>query len=276
MDGTVGAGGHARAILEALDSKGRLIGMDRDPEVLNIAKENLKDFGERFIPYHGSYENLEEARRLSHTEAFDGILLDLGVSSLQLDHPERGFSFKQEGPLDMRMDSTETVTAAEIVQKASEKELEKIFCDYGEERFAKRIARLLIERRRSEKIQTTTELAQLISQAIPRPAWPHKIHPATRAFQGLRIAVNRELDRLQNFLEQAPDSLTPLGRLAILAYHSLEDRIVKQTFVKWHQQKLLRRITKKPIFGSEAEIHKNPRARSVRLRVIEKPEGGNS
>ncbi|MGH7198840.1 MAG: 16S rRNA (cytosine(1402)-N(4))-methyltransferase RsmH [Candidatus Omnitrophota bacterium] len=265
IDGTIGAGGHTEEILKKLGEKGRVLGIDRDPEILNVVREKME------VPlYHGSFEDLDQACDLLGTRQVDGILLDLGISSLQVDRPERGFSFMKEASLDMRMDPSDRTTAEEIIRKSSERELERILRDYGEEPFARKIAAAIVERRRRRPIDTTTELAEVISKAIP--VWPHRLHPATRTFQALRIAVNRELDRLKIFLERAPAVLASGGRLVILSYHSLEDRIVKQSFVRWEMEGVLRRITKKPIRPSEAEILENPRARSAKMRVAEKME----
>lgn len=277
IDGTVGAGGHAEAILKKLGEKGRLLGIDRDEEILNLAEKRLEPFRERILFHHGSYEDLEQACDLLGTRQVDGILLDLGISSFQVDSAGRGFSFAKEADLDMRMDRSDSmadaVTAGEIVQKSSERELEKILRELGEEPFARKIAGAIVEERRLRPIETTTALAALVAKTVPRRAWPRRIHPATRTFQALRIAVNRELDRLTAFLENVPAHLAPGGRLVILSYHSLEDRIVKQSFVRREREGIFKRLTKKPIRAGEAEIAENPRARSVRMRAVEKMGG---
>lgn len=274
IDGTVGAGGHAEEILKRLKGEGRLLGIDRDSHILSIAQDRLKGFGGRCLFLHGSYEDLEAACHALGTHQVDGILLDLGVSSFQLDCAERGFSFSpsKEAELDMRMDPTTSETAQSIINRASPREIERILRDYGEEPFAKRIARAIIEERRRRPIQTTTELASLVSRVIPRRAHPSRIHPATRTFQALRIAVNHELERLENFLEKVPPFLAPGGRLVILSYHSLEDRLVKRSFLRRRQEGSFSVLTKKPIRAGEEEIRKNPRARSVKMRVAEKME----
>ena len=269
IDGTVGAGGHAEALLSRGSAK--LVGIDRDEAVLKIATKRLEVFHEKFISLHGSYENLERACALLGSPSVDGVLLDLGLSSFQMDSAERGFSFSREAALDMRMDANDSVTAADLLQRSSQKELEKIFRDYGEESFASRIAATVVEeRRRHHQLETTTEFANLVSRVIPRKAWPRRIHPATRVFQGLRIAVNHELERLDKFLEKIPSFLSPGGRVAILSYHSLEDRRVKTAFRSLEDRGVMKRLTKKPLRPTEEEIEKNPRARSAKLRVAEK------
>jgi 16S rRNA (cytosine1402-N4)-methyltransferase len=270
IDGTVGAGGHAEAILNKLEKKGRLLGIDRDQEILDAARRRLAVFGERCLFLHGSYEDLDQAGDLLGARQVDGILLDLGISSLQIDRGERGFSFAKEAKLDMRMDPSDRTTAAEILRRSGEAELERILKEFGEERFARRIAKALVAARRERPIETTAELAGLVAGAVPRRAWPRRIHPATRTFQALRIAVNRELERLDAFLGKVPGFLSEGGRLVILSYHSLEDRRVKEAFVRWEREGIFRRVTKKPIRPAEEETERNPRARSARMRVAEK------
>lgn len=267
VDGTLGAGGHAEAILGRLGPAGRLIGVDRDSEILEIARSRL-GADNRVLLHHGSFDEWEDEDGIA--ESIDGILLDLGVSSLQLDRAERGFSFSKTAPLDMRMDPWQGDSAADFVAEASEKELEKILKEYGEEPFAKRIARTIVLMRRTRPIKTTTALADVVSSAIPRGAWPRRIHPATRTFQALRIAVNGEMKRLENFLRDIPGRLNPGGRVAVISYHSLEDRRVKQAFVAAEKAGVLKRLTKKPVIPSEEEILENPRSRSAKLRVAER------
>lgn len=270
IDGTLGCGGHAGAILKSLQGKGRLLGIDRDEEALSVARQRLSDFGGRCLFLHGSYEDLGAACDLLGTREVDGILLDLGISSLQVDSAERGFSFSKEALLDMRMNQQERTTAADLIRQGSERDLERILKEYGEEPFASRIARAIVQRRREKTITTTTELADLVARTIPRKAWPRRIHPATRTFQALRIQVNRELEKLNHFLTKAPHFLAPGGRLTILSYHSLEDRMVKISFLQGEREGVLKRVAKKPTFSSEEECLENPRARSARLRVAEK------
>ena len=292
LDGTVGIGGHAEAILKQ-NPLNRLIGLDRDVEALELAKERLAPFGERVWLYHGDYRDLEDILEAVKGElprpSFRGILLDLGVSSLQLDRVERGFSFQKDALLDMRMDQTQELTAFDLVNRASAEELEEIFSKFGEERWARRISRRIVEVRKAGEIRTTGQLAQIVQLAIPKSAQPRKIHPATRVFQALRIAVNRELDGLGEALEKAVSFLKPGGRLCVISFHSLEDRIVKDTFLRlakgcqcppWFprcvcgQKPSLRIVQKRPITPSEEEQTENPRSRSAKLRVAEKVEGG--
>lgn len=267
VDGTVGAGGHSGEILKRISEKGRLLGVDRDGEILEKARERLGDT--RVSLQHGSYDEWSE----EGGEPVDGVLLDLGVSSLQLDQAERGFSFSKHAALDMRMDPSSGETAAEYLADVPEKDLERILRDYGEEPFARRIARAVVEERRRSPIETTSELAALVGRAVPRGAWPRKIHVATRTFQALRIAVNGEMDRLDKFLRNVPSRLKPGGRVAVISYHSLEDRRVKQAFVAAEKSGTLIRLTKKPVMPSEEEVLENPRARSAKLRVAERAVG---
>jgi len=270
VDGTVGAGGHSEEILKRLGAGGRLLGIDRDSDILEKARERLGGDA-RVVLHHGTFEDIETALRIAGVPHVDGILVDLGVSSLQLDRAERGFSFSKDAPLDMRMDPSGGETAADYLADVSEKELERILKEYGEERFARRIARMISEARRKHPVETTAELAGIVSRAVPRGA--SRIHPATRTFQALRIAVNGELDRLDRFLERAPAALAPGGRLAVISYHSLEDRRVKRAFVEAERLGILRRLTKKPVTPSEEEIFDNPRSRSAKLRAAEKGGG---
>ncbi|MDW8326100.1 MAG: 16S rRNA (cytosine(1402)-N(4))-methyltransferase RsmH [Anaerolineales bacterium] len=269
IDGTVGAGGHAAGILERSGPDGRLLGLDRDPAALEVAQAVLACFGERVRLVRASYTEL--AQYVAEGSA-DGVLLDLGVSSLQLDDPARGFAFRHDGPLDMRYDPTGALTAAEIVNEWPPDELAEVIHRYGEERHSRRIARAIVAAR---PLRTTGELAEVVARAVGgRRA---KIHPATRTFQALRIAVNGELEALQTVLPLAVQVLKPGGRLAVISFHSLEDRIVKQ-FIRAQScpggdaqnMPTLREVTRKPIEPAEAEIAANPRARSARLRIAEK------
>ncbi|MFB3818275.1 MAG: 16S rRNA (cytosine(1402)-N(4))-methyltransferase RsmH [Candidatus Methylomirabilales bacterium] len=272
LDATVGLGGHAEAILSAAGGA-VLIGMDRDAEALAHARERLARFGDRVTLLHARHEALAET--LSPERRFDGVLFDLGVSSLQLDAAERGFSFTREGALDMRMDRSGGETAAELLRRTSERELADLIYRWGEERFARRIARAIHEVGRREPIRTTTVLADTVAKAVPRSRWPRHIHPATRTFQALRIAVNEELTGLAAALEAAADRLAPGGRAAAISFHSLEDRIVKQTWRRLQQERGFRILTKRPIVPGEAEVAANPRARSAKLRALERPEEGH-
>src|SRR5829696_2094918 len=274
LDGTLGGGGHAAAVLEASAPNGRLLGIDADPSALAAAGARLAAFGERVTLAHGNFRDIG---RLAHEHGFeqiDGLLLDLGVSSYQLDTPERGFSFAAAAPLDMRLDPTGGATAADLVNDTPESELADLIFRYGEERGSRRIARLIAEARRKQPIETTLELAELVTRAL---GGRHgKIHPATRTFQALRIAVNRELESLETALPQAVELLAAGGRMAIISFHSLEDRIVKLFFRAEsgyggsEQAARLQIITKKPIEASEQEARANPRSRSAKLRVAEK------
>ncbi len=270
IDGTVGGGGHSEAILHQLGPRGKVAGLDRDSDALVVARERLREFGDRVLLLHTSYEDLEGACHALGVSQVDGILVDLGLSSLQLDRPERGFSFLHEGRLDMRMDATTGGTVEELLARAKEETLKRILREYGEEPFAGRIARAIALRRRERPLHTTTDLARLVLETIPRRAWPRKIHPATRTFQALRIAVNAEIERLENFLGKVPDFLRPGGRFVVLSYHSLEDRLAKLAGIRWERAGVMKRVTKKPMSAGEEEIRQNPRSRSAKLRVMER------
>ena len=263
VDGTVGLGGHAEAVLRATAPEGRLRGFDRDGEALERARARLAPFGERVRLEHADYREIQE--RLEG-ESADGILLDLGVSSLQLDDAERGFSLKREGPLDMRMDRSERGGAGELVNRLRESDLADVIHEYGEEPFARRIARA----RERAPIATTTELAEIVRRAAPRSRRPG-FHPATRTFQALRIRTNRELEGLEPAFCRAAECLKPAGRMAVIAFHSLEDRAVKQAF-RTLAGRGFRVLTKKPLRPGERETHENPRARSARLRALSREE----
>lgn len=282
VDGTVGAGGHARGILEACAPDGQLLGLDVDPEALRLARENLAPYGPRLTLKQASYASVIEAMRAVGWSSVDGIVLDLGVSSMQLDMQQRGFSFQSEAPLDMRFDPGATLTAAELVNQAPERELADILFRYGQEPHARRIARLIV---RERPIQSTTHLAAVVMRAYHERS---RHHPATRTFQALRISVNDELGTLETALPRAIEALSVGGRLAVIAFHSLEDRIVKN-FVRERSRRprqarrapagepdfvqTLEEVNRKPIRPGEEEVRRNPRARSARLRVIEKLQG---
>ncbi len=260
LDATVGGGGHTRAILESAPDT-RVLAIDRDEVALEIARENLADYGDRVAFWHGNFADYDP-----HGQRFDGIIADLGVSSGQLDTPERGFSFRHAAPLDMRMDRRESLTAAEIVNHWSEADLADVFYHYGEERLSRRIARRIVQRR---PFQTTTELAEAIAFSVP-PRYRHgRIHPATRSFQGLRIAVNRELTSLETWLAKVPDWLVPGGRIGVISFHSLEDRRVKHA---WRDAPELEVLSKKPITATPEERSQNPRSRSAKLRLARRLE----
>jgi 16S rRNA (cytosine1402-N4)-methyltransferase len=273
LDATLGLGGHAAAILEQSGPAGCLTGIDRDPEALERARERLAGFGARVRLLHGRYEALDEL--LSADERFDGILFDLGTSALQVDAPTRGFSFSQEGPLDMRMDPTGGSTAADLVATLPEHELADLIFRWGEERWSRRIARAVAHARSAAPIVTTTALAAVVARAIPRAKWPRKIHPATRTFQALRIAVNGELEELRDALTAAVGRLRSGGRLAVISFHSLEDRIVKHTWRDLSTAGRVRILTRRPLVPGEPELEGNPRARSAKLRVVEREGEGD-
>ncbi|ETX08222.1 16S rRNA (cytosine(1402)-N(4))-methyltransferase RsmH [Candidatus Entotheonella palauensis] len=285
LDATLGGGGHARAFLQACGSALRVIGLDRDPACVAAAQAWGQAWGSRVVAIHGDFCDMAvHLARLNVPQA-DAILLDLGVSSYQLDTPERGFSFMQDGPLDMRMDTTQPLTAYHLVNESAAADLQTILRQFGEERWARRIAQAIVNKRQQQPIARTRVLADLVARSIPRAAWPSHIHPATRTFQALRIAVNRELEALQDALPQAVAALRPGGRLGVLTFHSLEDRMVKRFFQqeakgcicppKWPQcvcgrQPALKVLTRKPVAPTAAEVQDNPRSRSAHLRVSEK------
>jgi len=268
VDATVGLGGHSYELLRR-NPNIYLIGIDKDPYALEKAKERLKPFEGRYALYQADYKYIDEVLKQEGIEKVDGILMDLGVSMLQLKTPERGFSFREEAPLDMRMDPEQKLTAYDVVNRYSERELIRIIKEYGEERFAPRIARAIVNYRKKKPIETTLELATIVEGAIPKGFY-RKIHPATKTFQAIRIEVNKELDHLKEALLKVPHLLNTEGRVAVITFHSLEDRIVKHTFKHFEREGLLKVITKKPIVPSEEEIKKNPPSRSAKLRVAER------
>lgn len=293
VDATLGLGGHSELILRAAPHN-RVIGFDRDAEAIALAKERLAQFGERFVAIHTDYRRIKEVLQEKGIESVAGILADLGVSSLQFDTAERGFSFRSgqsesaraaaDHPLDMRMDRTQQLTAADLVNGLSERELADIIFEYGEERAARRIARLIVATRAKAPITTTVQLAELVIKAVHQKGhW--RIHPATRTFQALRIAVNRELDGLDQFVADAVDRLAPDGRLVVITFHSLEDRIIKQALRFQSGQcrcsssqpvcqcgavARVALLTRKALLPSAAEVAANPRARSAKLRACRK------
>jgi 16S rRNA (cytosine1402-N4)-methyltransferase len=280
VDATLGAGGHARGILEACSPHGCLLGMDVDPQALKIALSNLATFGNRAILLNSSYIHLTEQVHRQGWDQVNGVLIDLGVSSMQLDTPDRGFSFLRDGELDMRFDSSQKTTAADLVNTLSEKELADIIWKYGEETRSRQIARAIVQ---SRPVRTTLQLAAIIARAAGGKAT--RIHPATKTFQGLRIAVNHELEALEKVLPQAISMLAPQGRLAVISFHSLEDRMVKQFFRResrdcicppeqpvctcGHKATIVE-VNRHPIEAAVEESKSNPRSRSARLRVVEK------
>ena len=284
LDGTLGLGGHSFEIASRLTS-GRLIGIDRDETAIARAGRRLAPFAERITLVHGNFSDACDILDELGIEGVDGMLFDLGVSSPQLDEAERGFSYMQDAPLDMRMDGSAALTAYEVVNSWPEERLNRIFWDYGEERYARRITAAIARAREQKPIETTMELVALIKSALPAQALREKQHPAKRSFQAIRIAVNDELGEVERMIATAPDKLNPGGRLCVISFHSLEDRIVKTGIAARENGctcpreapvctcgfvRTLRSVSRKPILPSEEEIERNPRARSAKLRVAER------
>ena len=285
IDGTTGGGGHTEALLRASDPDGRVLALDRDPEAVDRVTRQVATFGSRCVVVQGNFSALKRLAVQNGFESVDGILLDLGVSSFQLDEAQRGFGFAREGPLDMRMDQTQGLSVEKLIQTATEEELARLIWEYGEERDSRRVARSLVRAREKDSIQTTTQLAEIVHRA--KGGRRGRIHPATKTFQALRIAVNEEFDHLHQGVGATVDIVRTGGRVAVISFHSLEDRIVKRAFaahvgrneslplggtqwvgtlpaVSW--------VQRKPITPTDAEIHRNPRSRSAKLRVIERKE----
>ena len=282
VDGTFGRGGHSRLILERLSDRGRLIAFDRDPEAVAAARA-IDD--PRFRILHAPFSSMREALEREGVRTVDGVFLDIGVSSPQIDDPARGFSFRFDGPLDMRMDTSRGETAAQWLARASAAEIAAVLSDYGEERFARRIAGAIVERRAESPIETTGALARLVESCVPRNRRDSSQHPATRTFQAIRIEVNHELDVLERGLEAAIRWANPGGRICVISYHSLEDRITKRLFQEKSQGcicppdipvcvcghvPIVKVITRKPLAASAEEVERNPRARSAKIRVAER------
>lgn len=286
VDCTAGGGGHSEAILERLLPGGRLIALDQDAEAVKAAGKKLEGLGtENFLVIQTNFRYLKDVFQGNCTENADGILVDLGVSSYQLDEKERGFSYQQDAPLDMRMDQTIDYTAADLLNQASQEELARIIWEYGEERWAKRIAEFIAAERKKRAIITTGDLVDVIKKAVPKGARREGPHPAKRTFQAIRIAINNELEVIETVIEQGVEILKPGGRMAIITFHSLEDRIVKKMFQNLAKgctcpqdfpvcvcgkKAIVRIVTPKPILPKEEELLNNSRARSAKLRVIEK------
>jgi len=269
VDCTVGLGGHARAMLDAGATS--VIGFDRDPSAIAAAQTALAEYGARVTLLHADYRQLDAALDGQGIGSVDGLLADLGVSSMQLDSPGRGFSFRRDEPLDMRMDTSTGPTAAEAIRDADERTLADVIYEYGEDRHARRIARAIVESRDRAPIATTGQLADVVRRAIPRRGYS-RIDPATRTFQAIRIWLNRELEGLDQFLTRAAKRLGPGGRMAVISFHSLEDRVVKHTLraLQAAGDAGITVRTKRPVVPSEAEVERNPRARSAKLRAAEK------
>jgi 16S rRNA (cytosine1402-N4)-methyltransferase len=284
VDGTLGLGGHSYEIAKRLES-GRLIGVDRDETAIERAGKRLAEFGDRITLVHGNFSDTVDILDSLNIPAVDGMLFDLGVSSPQLDEAERGFSYMNDAPLDMRMDRSCGITAYDVVNTWPEEQLTRIFRDYGEERFARRISAAIAAQRDEKPIETTFELVDIIKGALPAPALREKQHPAKRSFQAIRIAVNDELGAVRTLMETAPDKLKIGGRLCVISFHSLEDRIVKSGIAARENGctcpreapictcgfvKTLKSVCRKPILPGEDEIERNPRSRSAKLRVAER------
>ena len=286
VDGTLGGGGHSYQIAKRLSGKGRLIGIDQDEDAIRAASERLNEFQDKVTIIRSNYANMKEELQKIGVEKVDGIVLDLGVSSFQLDTPERGFTYRDENaPLDMRMDNRQTLTAKDIVNEYSEMELYRIIRDYGEDKFAKNIAKHIVKAREKKTIQTTGDLTEIIRESIPMKMQVTSGHPAKRTFQAIRIELNHELDVLQNNLDTMIEMLNPGGRICIITFHSLEDRIVKVNFKRNENPCTCpsdfpvcvcgavskgKVVTRKPILPSEKELEENKRSKSAKLRVFER------
>lgn len=272
VDATIGTGGHSKAILERIIPGGQLIGVDRDEESLSVSKERLRDFSDHCKFRHGNFLDLDTILKDLSVKKIDGIIFDLGISSFQLEDPDRGFSFQNEGPLDMRLDRTSSISAYDLLNNLNEEEISGLLWNFGQERWHNRIAHLLVQERQGQPIATTSQLANIVIRSIPhRYRYRHyRIHPATRTFQAVRIAVNRELEILGTAIDKAIAILNKGGRICIISFHSLEDRIVKLTFRRAAQEGLIDIITPKPLTPTESEVHANPKARSSKMRVAEK------
>jgi len=270
IDATIGGGGHAVELAERIAPGGTLIGIDRDSESLKIAHEKLKASKIHINLVNKNFRHIKEITENLRLGEVDGILFDLGISSIQMETAERGFSIKNAGPLDMRMDRNQKLTAKDLVNSSDEEDLALIIRDFGEERFYRRIARAIVSARDKKEIETTDELVEVISRSLPYGRGRQRIHPATRAFQALRISVNDELSAVEEALRDAPGILKKGGRLCVISFHSLEDRIAKNTLKDFRAKGILKVFTKKPVIASEAEVSENPRARSAKLRAAEK------
>jgi 16S rRNA (cytosine1402-N4)-methyltransferase len=272
IDATIGMGGHAIEILKNIIPDGRLIGIDRDDESLAVARQRLNVYSKQCTFVHDNFCNIDNILSSLGTNSIDGVILDLGISSFQLDNPLRGFSFANEGPLDMRMDRNSAISAFDLINNLTEKEISSILWRFGQERFSNRIARRIVKHRSEAAINTTKELASLVSESVPYHRSKYRIHPATRTFQALRIAVNQELASLEVFLEKISKFMNNNSRVCIISFHSLEDRIAKINFRNLAKTQKFKLIVKKPVVPKEEEARDNPRSRSAKLRVLEKVE----
>lgn len=284
VDGTLGGGGHSLEIVKRLDT-GRLIGIDQDTDALNAAKERLKEYEDKITYVYNNFVNVRGVLNSLGIEKADGFLIDIGVSSFQLDEAKRGFSYMHDAPLDMRMDSENPLSAYDVVNSYSEEELSRVIYSYGEERWAKRIAQFIVSERKIKPVETTFELVEIIKKAIPKGARKDGPHPAKRTFQAIRIEVNKELEILEKTIDDMTDLLNPAGRLCVITFHSLEDRIVKNAFKKQEnpctcppefpvcvcgKEPKAKIITRKPVLPSDEELSFNHRSRSAKLRILER------
>lgn len=272
VDATIGTGGHSRAILEGIMPGGRLIAVDRDQESLVVSRDRLREFKDCCEFVHGNFADIDNILEGLGIKKIDGILFDLGISSFQLEDPQRGFSFQQEGPLDMRIDRDSYISAYDLVNNLNEEEISSLLWTFGQERWHNRIAHLLVEEREKHPIATTQQLVDIVFKAMPyryRHRY-YRIHPATRTFQAVRIAVNRELESLENVIGKAISLLEKNARICIISFHSLEDRIVKHSFRKAAEEEAIEIITHKPVTASASEMDANPSSRSSKLRAAEK------
>lgn len=270
VDATIGTGGHSRAILEKIMPSGKLIAIDRDRDSLEIAKSRLRDFGSMCEFVHGNFRDIDSILENLAVKSVDAFLFDLGISSYQLEDASRGFSFQSEGPLDMRMDRDSYISAYDLVNNLDEEELSGLLWQFGQERWHNRIARFLVQERQKHPITTTSQLSEIVARAVPYKYRHYRIHPATRTFQAVRIAVNMELESIQIALEKAVRLLKPSGRICAISFHSLEDRIIKHGLRRAKQEGLVDIITSKPLVPVYSEVRDNPKSRSAKLRVAEK------
>jgi len=272
VDATLGTGGHAQEILKRITPAGRLIGIDRDMDSLDICRQRLSEFKDSFELVHANFVDLDQVLQKLGIEKIDGIIFDLGISTYQLKNAERGFSFQEEGPLDMRLDKSSYISAYDLVNSLNENEISHMLWNFGQERWHSRIARLLVQERKNQPISTTKQLADLVIRAIPykyRKSY-YRIHPATRTFQAVRIAVNRELEILESAIKKAIAILKKQARICVISFHSLEDRVIKHTFRALKSQGLIEIITAKPLTPSQGEIQANPSSRSSKFRVAQR------
>lgn len=270
VDATIGTGGHSKGIIERIMPAGKLIGIDRDRDSLSVARQRLGDFGPACEFVYGNFVNIDDILKNLNIKKIDGVLFDLGLSSYQLGDPNRGFSFQYEGPLDMRFDRNSFISAYDLINNLNEEEISTMLLTFGEERWHNRIAHFLVEERQKRSIATTRELSDIVVKAIPPKYRHYRIHPATRTFQALRIAVNRELETIEAGITKAVELLDSQGRICVISFHSLEDRIVKFAFRKFAASGSIKIVTAKPLTPQVSEIRENPASRSSKLRVAEK------